>query len=77
MQFEKIVADSLGVSADAVNDDLSLDNCAEWTSLTHIALLTNLESTYGIQFDIEESIEMDSVGSIREILSSKGVVLDA
>ena len=76
MHFEKLVADALGIDANRVTDELSLDNCPEWTSLTHIALISELESTYGVEFDIEESIEMDSVESIRSILRSKDVSLD-
>lgn len=76
MHFVKLVADALGIDANRVTDELSLDNCPEWTSLTHIALISELESTYGVEFDIEESIEMDSVESIRSILRSKDVSLD-
>lgn len=76
MRFEELVADVLEIDVNRVTDDLSLDNCPEWTSLVHIALISRLESTYGVEFDIEESIEMDSVASIRGILHSKDVNLD-
>lgn len=76
MRFEELVADALEIDVDRVTDELSLDNCPEWTSLMHIALISELESTYGVEFDIEESIEMDSVASIRSILRSKDVKLD-
>ena len=76
MRFEELVADALEIDVDRVTDELSLDNCPEWTSLMHIALISELESTYGVEFDIEESIEMDSVASIRSILRSKDVNLD-
>lgn len=76
MRFEELVADALEIDVDRVTDELSLDNCPEWTSLMHIALISELESTYGVEFDIEESIEMDSVVSIRSILRSKDVNLD-
>lgn len=76
MRFEELVADALEIDVNRVTDELSLDNCPEWTSLMHIALISELESTYGVEFDIEESIEMDSVASIRSILRSKDVNLD-
>lgn len=76
MKLEQIVATTLDIPVERVNDELSLDNCPEWTSLEHIALITALESEYSVQFDIEDSIEMDSVGSIREVLEGKGINVD-
>lgn len=76
MKLEQIVATTLDIPVERVNDELSLDTCPEWTSLEHIALITALESEYSVQFDIEDSIEMDSVGSIREVLEGKGINVD-
>lgn len=76
MRFDELIADTLEIDVNRVTDELSLDNCPEWTSLVHIALISKLESTYDIEFDIEESIEMDSVASIRNVLHSKDVNLD-
>jgi acyl carrier protein len=77
MQLETIVAQTLELPLESVTDDLSLDTCPAWTSMTHIALLNALESHYGITFEIEESIEMDSVEAIREVLEARGIALDA
>lgn len=76
MKLEQIVASTLEIPIEQVNDDLSLDTCAEWTSLAHIALLSALEAGYATDFDIEESIEMDSVGAIRSVLENKGIEVD-
>ena len=76
MKFEQIVASTLEIPLEEVTDELSLDTCAAWTSLAHIALLSALEAEFATDFDIEESIEMDSVGSIRTVLENKGIELD-
>lgn len=75
--FINLVAKTIDVDPSEVVDDLNIDNCDTWTSLTHVALLSALESAYGVQFDIEESIEMDSIASIKDVLHNKGVSLDA
>ena len=61
---------------EGVTDDLSVDSCDAWTSMKQIALLQALEQAFGITFDIEESIEMDSVEAIREVLEARGLSLD-
>ncbi len=76
MKLEQIVATTLNIPVERVTDELSLDNCPEWNSLEHVALISALESGYSTQFDIEESIEMDSVGAIREVLEAKGIQVD-
>lgn len=77
MKLEEIVARTIGIPVDSVTDALSIDDCAEWTSLKQVALISELESAYAVEFDIMESIEMDSVGAIREVLSGKGIEADA
>lgn len=68
----QVVAEVLDIDRDEVSDNLSLDNCPNWTSLAHVALLSEIEDVFDVELGPAESIEMDSVGAIREILASKG-----
>lgn len=77
MKLAQLVASTLGIPEDRVSDDLTIDDCDEWTSMKQVALVSALESAYAVEFDIMESIEMDSVGAIREILRDKGIDVDA
>ena len=77
MKLETIVAQTLDIPEQDVTDALSLDECDAWTSLAQISLLSALEAAYATSFDIMESIEMDSVGAIREVLTSKGIDVNA
>lgn len=76
MKLEQLVASTLGIPVERVTDDLTIDSCDEWTSMKQVALVSSLESAYSVEFDIMESIEMDSVGAIREVLEAKGVAVD-
>jgi acyl carrier protein len=42
-----------------------------WDSLGHLSLTTQLEQTFGITFDVDELMEMESVGEIVRIVSAK------
>ncbi|OUO46796.1 hypothetical protein B5F79_06285 [Olsenella sp. An285] len=77
MKLAQLVATTLGIPEDRVSDDLTIDDCDEWTSMKQVALVSALESAYAVEFDIMESIEMDSVGAIREVLRDKGIDVDA
>jgi acyl carrier protein len=37
---------------------------AGWNSLTHVMLITSVEKSFGIRFDLLEMIEMKSLGDI-------------
>ena len=73
MKLEKLVADTLAIPVERVSDSLSIDDCDEWTSMKQVALISALEGAYATEFDIIESIEMDSIGAILEVLESKGI----
>lgn len=77
MKLEQLVASTLGIPEERVGDALTIDDCDEWTSMKQVALISALESAYSTEFDIMESIEMDSVGAIREVLEGKGIDVDA
>ena len=76
MKLETLIAQTLELPEEGVTDDLSVDSCDAWTSMKQIALLQALEQAFRITFDIEESIEMDSVEAIREVLEARGLSLD-
>ena len=77
MKLESLIASTLGIPSERVSDDLTIDDCDEWTSMKQVALISALEGAYATEFDIMESIEMDSVGAIREVLEGKGIDVSA
>lgn len=61
------------VSAESISGDAKLNEISGWDSLKHMNLIITLETEYGVQFDMDEIIAMDSPGTIRSTLQSKGV----
>jgi acyl carrier protein len=71
------VAESFARSFGAESNHFSLDTVPEdvqqWDSLGHMRLVSDLENTFGVQFEVDEIVEMNSGRKIVEILKAKGV----
>ena len=42
-----------------------------WDSVGHLNLVNELEQRFGIAFEVEEIVELDSVGKVFEVVASK------
>jgi acyl carrier protein len=42
-----------------------------WDSLGHVSLIAKLEESFGVSIDMEEMIEIESVGDLRKLLADK------
>ncbi|MFZ4455008.1 MAG: acyl carrier protein [Bacteroidales bacterium] len=42
-----------------------------WDSMAHVGLIAAIEEHFGVDFDLDELIEMNSVGAILSALSAK------
>jgi acyl carrier protein len=49
------------------------EDVPNWDSIGHMNLVSALEAEFGLQFDVDEIMEMSSAGRITEILRTKGV----
>lgn len=47
-----------------VDEGMTPDEVEGWDSLQHINLLSLLEDEFGIQFDVEQIVSMETVGDI-------------
>jgi acyl carrier protein len=53
--------------------DTSSDQIKRWDSLQHVALVHQIETTFGVSLSIDEMMEMRSVRDIETILQRHGV----
>lgn len=56
-------------SANTVPDDVK-----KWDSIGHMSLVAAMETHFGIEFEVDEIMEMVDVRKILEILAGKGIV---
>lgn len=60
--IKKIFVDNFQMNSDEININTSMNEIAQWSSLTHIFLIDNIEAKFNIQFtpsDIEKSININ------------------
>ena len=60
---------ALGISAEAVKDELIYNTIPEWDSTAHIILIAELEDKFDIMLDTDDIIDMSSVAQAKSILS--------
>lgn len=61
-KIKKIFVDNFQMNADEIDINTSMNEIAQWSSLTHIFLIDNIEAKFNIQFtpsDIEKSININ------------------
>jgi len=58
---------------DGFSPDATPENVPNWDSIGHMNLVAELETEFGRQFEIDDIMEMGSVGKILAILKAKGV----
>jgi acyl carrier protein len=66
-------ANALNISVNQVNDNLAYQSIAEWDSITHMILISQLEEDFDVSIDTEDVIDMSSVAKGQEILSKLGI----
>ncbi len=67
-----VFATVLGVPVEVVTDDLRYAMIPQWDSIAHMSLVVALEEAFGVMIDMEDVIDMSSVGKAREILRKHG-----
>lgn len=71
----KIFDEVFNLKQNQVTNDLKLVDVDGWDSLTHMALITSIEDSYGIELDGDEIANMLSVEEIISVLKSKNITL--
>jgi len=55
----------------AIADPMSFEEMPGWDSIGHMNLVSELESRFGISFEMDEIVGLDSVGAVRAIVARK------
>jgi acyl carrier protein len=53
--------------------DTTPENVPNWDSVGHMNLVAQLEAEFGLQFEVDEIMEMSSAAKIIEILRARGI----
>ena len=66
-----ILSQVLGVPAEGIGPHFSADSAAEWTSLNHLMLVSQIESEFGVFFSSKEVQQLTSLDRIVTALSGR------
>jgi len=70
---EEVVSGVFGVEPQSLDESSSPESVEGWDSMGHVNLVTALEQHFNVSIDIDDVMEMGSVGKIRKILLAYGV----
>ncbi|OVE81658.1 hypothetical protein BVY03_03395 [bacterium K02(2017)] len=65
-QLKQIFEDIFEVSQ--INDEMTIDDLAEWDSVTHISLMMAIEEQFKVRIEAEDIILLTSVAAIKKHL---------
>ena len=68
-RIEEIFREVMGVGAADVSDETAYATFGAWDSLKHMEMVARFEAELGLDIDIDDVINMSTVGKIKEILS--------
>jgi acyl carrier protein len=68
-----LIAGTLGIPPAEIRESSGLGDTRKWDSLRQLMLMTELETTYGIELTESEMTEATSVAKIRAVLQARGV----
>ncbi len=54
-----------------VTDDLNAEKVDRWDSLTHLTMIAEVESEFGVKFKLKELISMKNVGDMIRLIIEK------
>lgn len=58
------VCEAFQVETITLTDDMSAENVAQWTSLSFMTLLTEVENIFGFKFKMMEMLKLRTMGDI-------------
>ena len=72
-KYIEAFVNSLEISKDQVNENLSYQGVENWDSVGHMSLIGELEDTFDIMFDTDDIIDFNSYSKGIEILKKYNV----
>ena len=73
MTVEEVVGKAFNVPPHSLTNDMSKETIQEWDSMGHITLIMELELVFQVSISIEDSMEMVTIGSVKDVLKRYGV----
>jgi len=69
--INKILAEQLELNIEDINSELAQSNTPNWDSLRMLMIVSELESTFELEFEPDEMSKMNSYTGILEVLQGR------
>ena len=69
--LKDVMATVLGIVADSINEDTSMDTVEAWDSIKHMNLVLAIEEEFGISIPDEDAANITSYPLIRLVLNEQ------
>jgi acyl carrier protein len=69
--FNQIVSSVFSLSETEINDELSSKDIANWDSMNYLMLIADLEKEFSVSFSMDEVMNAQTLGDIRQIIESR------
>jgi len=70
----EIISRVLNAPITQINDESGPETMDGWDSFNLYVLLDEIETTYNVKFNLDETLEIKNVGDFKKILQKYGVV---
>lgn len=72
-KYRDIFVELFHVTPENLNNEFTFRNIDEWNSITHMALISELEDIFGVMFETDEILHFGSYTNGIRLLQGKGV----
>ncbi|MFX0123798.1 MAG: acyl carrier protein [Candidatus Hodarchaeota archaeon] len=73
--FEDIISKILLLENEQINDNVSRNDLEEWDSMTHLALVSELEQVFDIILSDDDVTEIKTIGDIKKTLNKYEIMV--
>ena len=73
MALETLFAQIMKVPVESISAETSPQNLINWDSLRHLELIESLELKLGVQFSMDEVLEITSFGVLKDMVERKSL----
>ena len=70
-KLNKIFCDVFDDNSIIITDDTTADDIEDWDSLSNITLIAEIEDAFGIEFTMQELMDIKNVGVLIKIINRK------
>jgi acyl carrier protein len=71
-RLRAVMAEILDLEPESLEDDMSRQDTDTWDSLTHLRLITAVESTFGVKLTMDEIAAVDTPRTLENFIRAHG-----